>query len=63
MVNIFANWFFLELSMGQVDPDRGSEYRGGSLKQGSGRCSLPGAIGCFILKTPKSCVMQDLEHT
>ena len=34
---------------------RGSEHRGGSLKQGSGGHSPPEAIGCFLFIAPKSC--------
>ena len=33
--------------------ERGSDYKGGSLKQGSGRHIPPEAIGCCILIAPK----------
>ena len=43
-------------------PERGSEYRGVSLMQRSGGRSHPEAIQFFVIITPKSCLMQDLEH-
>ena len=48
------------LGQEQIQKGQGSKYRGGSLKQGLG-AQPSDAIRCYILKTPKSYVMQDFE--
>ena len=67
-IAIMVNFEYMQMhayTESGADPERGSEYRGDlniEVISEAGGHSTPEATGCFINITPKSCLMQDLEH-